>query len=397
MKESLKNEIVEKAQFPYGKRDVQYQSLDGMSGIRDMKHRFDVMNFPKSFNGETVIDIGCSIGAVCFEAKRRGAKRVVGIDYKEETIEVGKKLAKEYGLDVELYTFNIDDGLDKLKTIIGEDKFDHTFALAIWTHCDKVKLSHIINFYTGKLCWFEGHNVSTYGDTRNKIESSLSNLLKFSQYEYLGETHDRGIRQTYKFTNLPRVDLSEKEKYVYFDETIYDTVVESNYSFNGKLPGGSHLIDKNSYLDENDYNYEGKYSSFVANGKDDFGYKIFHFSPDKFINNLTISEKKDCVERIFNIQKLLSDNGFSPEPYEIVCCYDNQTFHYAIKMQNIKGKFVKPSDKWINEFVTFCNDNKISRDMGKKSWTIKDDCVPKNCIDDNGKIYMVDIDYKWIK
>ena len=39
----LKKEIVENAQFPFGKRDVQYQSLDGMSGIRDMKHRFEVM------------------------------------------------------------------------------------------------------------------------------------------------------------------------------------------------------------------------------------------------------------------------------------------------------------------------------------------------------------------
>ena len=79
MDEILKTEIIEKAQFPYGKRDVQYQSLDGMSGIRDMNHRFEVMGFPESFDGETVIDIGCSIGAICFEAKKRGAKRVVGI------------------------------------------------------------------------------------------------------------------------------------------------------------------------------------------------------------------------------------------------------------------------------------------------------------------------------
>ena len=190
MNETLKQEIVEKAQFPYGKRDVQYQSLDGMSGIRDMVHRFEVMDFPDSFDGETVIDIGCSIGAVCFEAKRRGAKRVVGIDYKEETIEVGKKLAKEYGLDVELYTFNIDDGLDKLKTIIGEDTFNHVFALAIWTHCDKNKLADIINFYTDKLCWFEGHNTITYGDTKLKMDTELERLLDIEYIEHSGETVD---------------------------------------------------------------------------------------------------------------------------------------------------------------------------------------------------------------
>ena len=48
MDNKLKQEIVEKAQFPYGKRDVQYQSLDGMDGIRDMNHRYQVMEFPKS-------------------------------------------------------------------------------------------------------------------------------------------------------------------------------------------------------------------------------------------------------------------------------------------------------------------------------------------------------------
>ena len=188
-------------------------------------------------------------------------------------------MAKEYGLDVELYTFNIDDGLDKLKTIIGEDTFNHVFALAIWTHCDKNKLADIINFYSDKLCWFEGHNVSTYGDTQQKIESSLTNLLNFKYYEYLGETRDRGIRQTYKFSHTPRVVLDSKESWVYFEDTVYDTVKESNYNFEGKKPGGRHLIGENSYSDElKKYSYQGKYSSFVADVEEDFGYKIFTFN-----------------------------------------------------------------------------------------------------------------------
>ena len=385
MDKVLKEEIIEKAQFPYGKRDVQYQSLDGMSGIRDMKHRFDVMGFPESFEGETVIDIGCSIGAVCFEAKRRGAKRVVGIDYKKETIDVGKKLAREYDLDVELYTFDINDGLDKLKTIIGEDKFDHVFALAIWTHCDKNKLADMINFYTNKLCWFEGHNVGTYGDTRDKIENILSELLDFSQYEYLGETNDRGIRETYKFTNIPRVDVSDTDKYVYFDGKVYDTVKESIYKFKNKLPGGRHLIGENSHPKKGDYNYQGKYSSFIANVDDDFGYKIFNLSS---LGDL--SKKRKTVEDIFKIQKMLSNEGFAPKPYEIVCCYDDKTFHYAIKMENIKGKFVEPSQEWVDELIRFCEKNGLDR----KDWSIENDCVPKNIIKRGKNTYLVDIDGK---
>ena len=357
-----------------------------MDGIRDMGHRYEVMNFPKSLNGETLFDIGCSIGAVCFEAKRRGAKRVVGIDYRKETIEVGKKLAKEYDLDVELYTFDINDGLDKLKTIIGEDRFDHVCALAIWTHCDKNKLADMINFYTDKLCWFEGHNVRTYGDTQEKIESSLTNLLNFEYYEHLGETNDRGIRQTYKFSHTPRIVLSNKKEWVYFEDSVYETVKESNYDFKDKLLGGSHLIGKNSYpKNVKKYNYQGKYSSFVANIDEEFGYKIFHF-------NLTddVYEKRESVENIFKIQKMLSDKDFAPEPYEIICCHDEESFQYAIKMENVKGKFINPPKSWIKSLIDYCEENGLDRN----DWSIEKDCTPKNCIEKDGNIYLVDIDWK---
>ena len=114
--DKLKQELKEKGQFPYGKRDQAYQTIGDIPGVRDMEHRYEVIQFPKSFDGETVIDFGCSVGAICFDAKRRGAKRVVGLDYKAETIEVAKKLAIEQDLDVEFYTFNIDNGLDSLKS-----------------------------------------------------------------------------------------------------------------------------------------------------------------------------------------------------------------------------------------------------------------------------------------
>jgi len=144
--EELKQRLKEKGQFPYGKRDRAYQSIDGNPGTRDMEHRYEVIQFPKSFDGETVIDFGCSAGAICLDAKKRGAKRAVGLDYKEETIQIAKSLAKEMELDVEFYTFNIDDGLGGLKSLIGKDKFDHVFALSIWAHCDENKLADMINF-----------------------------------------------------------------------------------------------------------------------------------------------------------------------------------------------------------------------------------------------------------
>ena len=73
--------------------------------------------------------------------------------------------------------------------------------------------------------------------------------------------------------------------------------------------------------------------------------------------------------------------------------YPKSSFPFAIKFENIKGKFVKPDKGWVTKFVKFCKDN----NLGRKDWSIENDCVPKNCIESNGNIYMVDIDYKWIK
>ena len=49
--EELKQRLKDNGQFPYGKRDRAYQSIDGNPGIRDMEHRYEIINFPKSFDG----------------------------------------------------------------------------------------------------------------------------------------------------------------------------------------------------------------------------------------------------------------------------------------------------------------------------------------------------------
>lgn len=394
--EELKQRLKDNGQFPYGKRDRAYQSIDGNPGIRDMEHRYEIINFPKSFDGETVIDFGCSAGAICLEAKKRGAKRAVGLDYKDETIQVAKSLAKEMNLDVEFYTFNIDDGLDKLKSLIGEDKFDHVFALSIWAHCDENKLADMINFYTDKLCWFEGHNTITYGDTKSKMDVELERLLDLPYHEHIGETNDRSTRQNYKLSRSLRIDLQSIDDSVYFSGDVYDTVKEANYDYSGKLKGGSHLLNQNSYVDGN-YNYNGKYSCYVANSESDFGYKILTFDNTKQfpLENPTVTnleDKYNYAKRIFDIQSELSSAGLTPKPLEILTCHDSQTFYHAIKMENIKGKFVQPDKEWIERLTLFCDEMGISRD----GWSIEKDCVPKNCIEMDGKIYLVDIDCRWV-
>jgi len=195
MNEDLKQEIIKNAQWPYGQRPVQYQTIDSsLPGIRNMEHRYRVMNFPSSFENETVLDIGCSAGVVCFDAKKRGATRVVGIDSHLPTIEVAKKLAKEYDLDIEFYVYDINVGnLEEAKKIIGDKLFTHVFALSMWKHIDRQKIADLINFFTDKFCWWEGHANYT-----KDIEKDLRKVFKFKNYEYLGDTTDRDRRPNFK-------------------------------------------------------------------------------------------------------------------------------------------------------------------------------------------------------
>lgn len=386
LSDKIKQELKEKGQFPYGKRDRAYQSIDGQPGIRDMNHRYDVINFPKSFDGETVIDFGCSVGAICIEAKRRGAKRVVGLDLKQP-ISVAKGLAEELDLDIEFYEFDIDKGLLALKQLIGLDTFDHVFALSIWAHCDETILAQMINYYTDKICWFEGHNSTTYGDTKSKMDIELEKLLDLPYHEYIGETSDRSVRQNYKISRSNRIDMTRKDEFVYFSGDVYDTVIEANHDYENKEPGGNHLIDTDSYRDGK-YNFNGKFSCFLGDSNSSEGIKLISYDPS--VTNL--SDKKEIVERIFRIQSKLSEAGLSSKPLEIIDCHDSNTFYYGIKMENLKGKFVQPSEEWIQELVDFCKQNNLSRE----GWDIRKDCVPKNCIEVDGKVYLVDIDYRWI-
>ena len=123
----------------------------------------------------------------------------------------------------------------------------------------------------------------------------------------------------------------------------------------------------------------------MANIDEKFGYKIFYFND---IDD--ISEKIESVENIFKIQKMLSDKDFAPEPYEIICCHDEESFQYAIKMENVKGKFINPPKSWIKSLIDYCEENGLDRN----DWSIEKDCTPKNCIEKDGNIYLVDIDWK---
>lgn len=85
----------------YGyKRNVFMRILDNALR-RDIYERYQI-TFNKLGNdlkGKTILDIGCGSGVYSFEAARRGAQEVVGVDVAENMISLSNYKAKDLGLD----------------------------------------------------------------------------------------------------------------------------------------------------------------------------------------------------------------------------------------------------------------------------------------------------------
>jgi tRNA (mo5U34)-methyltransferase len=64
---------------------------------------------PRDLTGKTVLDIGCNGGFYSMEMKRRGAERVLGIDFDEDYLAQARFAAEVTGLDIEFRQHSVYD------------------------------------------------------------------------------------------------------------------------------------------------------------------------------------------------------------------------------------------------------------------------------------------------
>jgi tRNA (mo5U34)-methyltransferase len=84
---------------------------------------------PPDLSGKTLLDVGCNAGFYAFEAKRRGAKRVLGVDGQRQHVRQGLFVRKVLGLDVEFRRLNV---YELNPRTVGQ--FDITLALGLLYH-----------------------------------------------------------------------------------------------------------------------------------------------------------------------------------------------------------------------------------------------------------------------
>ena len=84
--------------------------------------------------GKSVLDVGCNGGFYCVEAKRRGARRVLGVDGQRQHVRQALFVGKVLGLDLEFRRFSVYDLQPATAGV-----FDITLALGLVYH-----LKHLV-------------------------------------------------------------------------------------------------------------------------------------------------------------------------------------------------------------------------------------------------------------
>lgn len=83
---------------------------------------------PENLSGKTVLDIGCNAGFYSIEMKRRGADRVVGVDFDDRYLEQARFAAEVKGADIEFRKLSVYDVAE-----LGE-RFDIVLFMGVLYH-----------------------------------------------------------------------------------------------------------------------------------------------------------------------------------------------------------------------------------------------------------------------
>src|SRR5438445_10399809 len=90
-------------------RGVQTAPQHFLGDYPSMKWRSFADAIPRDLRGKTVLDLGCNGGFYSMEMKRRGADRVLGIDFDEAYLAQARFAAEVTGLDIEFRRMSVSD------------------------------------------------------------------------------------------------------------------------------------------------------------------------------------------------------------------------------------------------------------------------------------------------
>lgn len=156
-----------------------YQSIPIKDGIItpgevNSKQRLKLMGLPDDLSGKSVLDIGCNSGMLCFECKKRNAKRVIGIDLETHRLEQARTLAEIMDLDVEFQEVDFFRAAD-----LGQ--FDYVFSIAVVTEMtDLLRALEILKQVSKGVLYLELATIETFPKGFRILGIDINSLLELN-------------------------------------------------------------------------------------------------------------------------------------------------------------------------------------------------------------------------
>jgi len=169
------------------KRDnwfIEYHEIPqlGIKGKRDLEGRLQYYHI-EDFKDASIIDLGCNMGQMSFQAADWGASRVTGVEYDSVAIKNAREINEKLGTGIE---FVVDD-LDSNFFWNSLDRYDVVMFLSV------IDTKELENRYgilskacakTNKVMYFEGHGKQP----ASKYLQNIVDYTDFSQIKYYGLT-----------------------------------------------------------------------------------------------------------------------------------------------------------------------------------------------------------------
>lgn len=160
------------------------------------------MELPNELTGFSVLDVGCNSGSLCFEAKKRGASKVVGIDVMDVRLYQARTIAGILDLEIDFNNKDLFSASD-----LGQ--FDIVFCIAVLTEVtDLIKGLEILKGLTKGVLYLE---IALTNPISERFASRINKILGiisrfFPQLEHLGR-----LKENLGIARLKRINSRTKK------------------------------------------------------------------------------------------------------------------------------------------------------------------------------------------
>jgi serine/threonine protein kinase len=134
----------------------------------------------KTISGQSVLDLGCNIGAVGFSIEKYKPKKYLGLEYKNDLVLMANKIAAVNGFtNYKFEQIDVDE-------MYQASKADTVFCLSLNKHVkNEDGLFELLGDSTNKTLYFEGNSGTDVEYVKNKLIS-----VGFINVQYLGNCED---------------------------------------------------------------------------------------------------------------------------------------------------------------------------------------------------------------